>query len=73
LWKGLEDEARFYFVHSYYAQCNNSENIIGRANYGLDFTCAVNKEHIYGTQFHPEKSHKYGMTMLRNYLEIIGE
>ncbi len=73
LFNGFENELRFYFVHSYYATCKLGENIIGTARYGFDFTCAVHKNNIYGTQFHPEKSHKYGMQLLKNYLEICGE
>jgi glutamine amidotransferase len=73
LWKGLENEARFYFVHSYYASLKKEENILGTAKYGFEFTCSVIKDNIYGTQFHPEKSHKYGMTLLRNFLQICGE
>lgn len=70
LFNGLEDEARFYFVHSYYVQCRNSEDVLATVNYGFDFHCAVNRKNIFGTQFHPEKSHKYGMKLFSNFLEI---
>lgn len=67
---GLDAKHRFYFVHSYYVRCNNSENSIATANYGQDFTCMVNHENIYGAQFHPEKSLKFGMQILENFSKI---
>lgn len=70
LFNGLEDEARFYFVHSYHVQCNNEKDIIGQTHYGYPFTSSVNKDNIYGAQFHPEKSHKFGMQLLKNFSEI---
>lgn len=61
---------RFYFVHSYYAVCKHKENVIMTANYGFEFAVAVQKDNIYGVQFHPEKSHKFGMELLKNFSEI---
>jgi len=58
---------RFYFVHSYYVLCNNHENIIAKTNYGYEFTSAVRKNNILGVQFHPEKSHKYGIRFFKEY------
>ena len=58
---------RFYFVHSYHYVCEAEEYILAMANYGYDFPCAVGKENILGVQFHPEKSHKYGLQLLRNF------
>jgi glutamine amidotransferase len=58
LLNGLESEARFYFLHSYYFKCNNPEDSISTTTYGEEFTCVVNVKNIYGVQFHPEKSHK---------------
>ena len=61
---------RFYFVHSYYVKCNNTEDSIATSNYGTDFTCALHHENIYGAQFHPEKSLKFGMEVLSNFSKI---
>lgn len=58
---------RFYFVHSYYVQLDSNNDIIGQTTYGLDFTSSFNCENIYGVQFHPEKSHKFGMNLLKNF------
>jgi imidazole glycerol-phosphate synthase subunit HisH len=72
LTQGFEkiDEARFYFVHSYYVKVENKENSILKANYGLEFDCAIQKDNIYGVQFHPEKSHKFGMKLFENFTKI---
>lgn len=70
LMKNIPDEPRFYFVHSYYVNCNNPEDVILTANYGCEFHCGFQKENIFGVQFHPEKSHKYGMTLLKNFAEV---
>lgn len=68
--KGLEENAKFYFLHSYYFQCNDDSNIIATAEYGVDFTCAANKDNIFGVQFHPEKSHQWGIQLLKNFSEL---
>lgn len=67
----LENEARFYFVHSYYVECNNEKNCIAKTNYVDDFDCIIQNNNIIGTQFHPEKSHKFGMKLLKNFVELI--
>lgn len=67
--KDLPDESRFYFVHSYYVECMSSENILTTTNYGLNFVTSFAHENILGVQFHPEKSHKYGMKLLQNFIE----
>ncbi len=66
LFRNLQ-ENRFYFVHSYYVVCKKEENILATSNYGNDFTCSIGKENIYGVQFHPEKSHRFGMQLLKNF------
>lgn len=63
-------EQRFYFVHSYHAVCHDEQDILARTFYGYDFTCAFSKENIYGVQFHPEKSHRFGMQMMKNFVEV---
>jgi imidazole glycerol-phosphate synthase subunit HisH len=70
LLKGFGQEVRFYFLHSYFMKCSNDADIIAVANYGKKFCCAVNVENIYGVQFHPEKSHHFGIQLLKNYAEL---
>ena len=60
---------RFYFVHSYYAECNNKNDIFGTTDYYENFVSFVKKENIYGVQFHPEKSHFFGKKFLEIFLE----
>lgn len=67
LFAGLEEDNRFYFVHSYHIVCDSHENILGQTNYGFFFTSAVVRRNIYGVQFHPEKSHKFGMRLMQNF------
>lgn len=68
--KELEQNAKFYFLHSYYFVCNNSDNVIAEAEYGINFTCAASNDNIYGVQFHPEKSHQWGIQLLKNFSEL---
>lgn len=70
LLSGLDNESRFYFVHSYYMKCNNEKDVLTTSRYGYEFTSAVEKENIFGVQFHPEKSHKFGMRLLENFMSI---
>lgn len=70
LFKGLEKNALFYFLHSFYFQCNNENDSIAKSDYGINFTSSVNNDNIYGIQFHPEKSHHYGETLLHNFANI---
>jgi len=67
----LETENRFYFVHSYHVVCASTDNILGTTTYGIDFTSAIVKGNIMGVQFHPEKSHKFGMRLLKNFVELV--
>lgn len=68
--EGFTDEYRFYFVHSYYVLCDKPENSILKTTHGLEFDSAIQQENVYGAQFHPEKSHKYGMHLLTNFSKI---
>lgn len=70
LFKGLETDARFYFLHSYFFECEETENTTATACYGLDFSCAVAMGNIFGVQFHPEKSHHFGAQLLKNFSEL---
>ncbi|MEO6304394.1 MAG: imidazole glycerol phosphate synthase subunit HisH [Bacteroidia bacterium] len=70
LTEGFTPEHRFYFVHSYKVVCDNNNNSILRTEYGGDFDSAIQNENVYGTQFHPEKSHKYGMQLLTNFSKL---
>lgn len=71
LYSNLEKEARYYFLHSYHVKCNDESDVLATCNYGYDFTCSVNKENIWGAQFHPEKSHRFGVQFFKNFLKII--
>lgn len=64
------DDMKFYFVHSYYAICNDDTNVLFKCDYGFEFAAGVSKSNIYGVQFHPEKSHKFGMKLLENFVRI---
>lgn len=68
LFDGIEDP-RFYFVHSYHVECDD-QFILATANHSYDFVAAVQKENIFGVQFHPEKSHKFGMKLFKNFASI---
>jgi glutamine amidotransferase len=67
LFRGLDEGARFYFLHSFYFECGKAEEALAVADYGGPFACAVGAENIFGVQFHPEKSHSNGITLLRNF------
>lgn len=70
LTKDLPDESRFYFVHSYCVHVKNEEDSILKATYGITFDAALQHDNIYGAQFHPEKSHKFGMKLLTNFARL---
>jgi len=66
----LESNPRFYFLHSYYFECNDNSDTLALADYGNKFTCMVNHHNIFGIQCHPEKSHHNGMQLLKNFGEL---
>ena len=68
LWDGIEDDARFYFVHSYYVEPQHPEVIAGSTYYGIPFTSAVARANIFAVQFHPEKSAQAGLRLLGNFM-----
>jgi glutamine amidotransferase len=68
LWAGVPDDSWFYFVHSYYAQPAQAEHTVASTEYGERFTCAVARDNIFATQFHPEKSAQQGLALYRNFL-----
>ncbi len=72
LTQGLAEmvDPRFYFVHSYFMRCRDPGDGILRTNYGVDFDSAVHRGNIYGVQFHPEKSHRFGMTLLHSFASL---
>ncbi|MNK07309.1 Imidazole glycerol phosphate synthase subunit HisH 1 [compost metagenome] len=70
LFAGLEKDARFYFLHSYYFECKDENDMLASAEYGPRFACSVHHDNVYGVQFHPEKSHEYGARLLRNFADI---
>lgn len=71
LFCGFDEPPRFYFVHSYHVCCSNQEHILATSIYGYEFVSAVNKDNIFGVQFHPEKSHKFGLKLLSNFIKIV--
>ncbi len=67
LFDGMYDEPRFYFVHSYHVYCRNVEDVMLTTDYGGTFVSGISRGNIYGVQFHPEKSHKFGMHLVRRF------
>lgn len=70
LFHELGEDSRFYFLHSYYMRCR-AEHTVAVTDYGMEFACAVNSGNIYGVQFHPEKSHQWGVQLLKNFAERV--
>lgn len=68
LFPDMEAEERFYFVHSYHAVTNRQEDVLATVHYGYDFVCAYSRDNICGMQFHPEKSHRFGMEVFTRFL-----
>ena len=67
LWDSMPDNPRFYFVHSYYVRCDDPKHVWTTTDYGGEFHSGIRHENIHGAQFHPEKSHKFGLTLLGNF------
>lgn len=70
IFDGIAADKQFYFVHSYYVESTNRENVLTETEYGIRFTSSVIKENIIGVQFHPEKSHQQGLKLLKNFASI---
>jgi glutamine amidotransferase len=70
LLQGLSEESRFYFVHSYYVKTEAPQYSFLQTQYGISFSSGIANNNIFGVQFHPEKSHKYGMTLLANFVSL---
>jgi glutamine amidotransferase len=66
----IRSNPRYYFVHSYYVECNDNNDVLCTTNYGQEFVSGFQQENIFGLQFHPEKSHKFGMELLANFCKI---
>ena len=73
LWEGIESGARFYFVHSYYVVAGNKDEVAGTCNYGHDFCVALARDNVFAVQFHPEKSHKDGLQLYKNFIHWDGK
>lgn len=69
LFDNIPKESLFYYVHSFHLDCQDKNIVIGKCDYGLEFTAAIQQENIFGTQFHPEKSQLHGLKLLENYLK----
>ncbi|QQL50849.1 imidazole glycerol phosphate synthase subunit HisH [Mucilaginibacter ginkgonis] len=70
IFSSKEEELRFYFVHSFYVELKNAKEVAAYSNYGKPFVSAFKKDNIYGMQFHPEKSHRFGMDVFKNFVNI---
>jgi glutamine amidotransferase len=67
LWRDIADNERFYFVHSYFVETQQSEKVVGRCSYGFEFDVALSHDNLFAVQFHPEKSHTAGLQLLKNF------
>ena len=70
LFTDVRPDHRYYFVHAYHMVCNHEADILAESNYSYNFVAAVEKQHIVGVQFHPEKSHKFGMKLYENFIKF---
>ncbi len=67
---GIDESSKFYFVHSYYVVCNEKEDSLCKTSFGIPFDTIIARDNIFGCQFHPEKSHKFGMQLFKNFNNI---
>ncbi|MDR6967860.1 glutamine amidotransferase [Flavobacterium arsenatis] len=70
LLEGITDEESFYFVHSYHVKCNDSRDVLTTTNYSYEFVSAIERNNIFGVQFHPEKSHSQGQQLFKNFINL---
>jgi imidazole glycerol-phosphate synthase subunit HisH len=70
LMKGVEDQSEFYFAHSYHLKINDRSDLLTETEYGISFPSAVERNNIFGVQYHPEKSHRAGVQVLKNFIEM---
>ena len=70
IFRDFGQDSRFYFLHSYYFECRNESDCLASSTYGNEFSCAVERGNVMGVQFHPEKSHHWGMNLLKNFAEL---
>jgi imidazole glycerol-phosphate synthase subunit HisH len=73
MWQGIENNSRFYFVHSYYVQPDDASIVLGTTEYGVEFTAAIGRDNLFAVQFHPEKSAASGLQLLKNFVNWNGE
>jgi glutamine amidotransferase len=70
LTNSLAENSRFYFVHSYYVECTDRSSVLLESEYGIPFDSAISLDNVYGVQFHPEKSHDFGLELLRSFAQL---
>ncbi len=70
LFHGMDADASFYFVHSYYIELDDPADVLTTSHYGIEFVSTIERDNIFATQYHPEKSHKYGLRLMRNFVEL---
>lgn len=73
LWNGIDNNSRFYFVHSYFVESENTEQVAGRCGYQQEFVAALSQDNLFATQFHPEKSDTVGLQLLKNFIDWNGQ
>lgn len=73
IWNNIPDKSFFYFVHSYFVDINEQDNILSKTSYGLEFTSSLFKNNIVAVQFHPEKSSSNGLRLLENFIKWDGQ